>query len=55
MEKITENEITETIIVCAIKVPKTLGLGLLKSADEECLDFELRKIILGIDRQNLSL
>ncbi len=51
VEKMTENEITEIIIGCAIKVHKALGPGLLESAYEECLDYELRKTILNIERQ----
>ena len=47
----TENEITEIIIGCAIKVHKTLGPGLLESAYEECLYYELCKTILEIERQ----
>ena len=47
----TENEITEIIIGCAIKVHKSLGPGLLESAYEECMDYELRKTILEIERQ----
>lgn len=47
----TENEITEVIIGCAIKVHKELGPGLLESAYEECLCYELRKTSLEIERQ----
>lgn len=47
----TKNEITEIIIGCTIKVHKALGPGLLESAYEECLDYELRKTILDIERQ----
>lgn len=47
----TENEITEIIIGCAIKVHKTLGPGLLESAYEECLYYELSKTPLEIERQ----
>ena len=47
----TENEITEVIIGCAIKVHKSLGPGLLESAYEECMDYELRKTVLEIERQ----
>ena len=36
-----ENIITEKIIGCAIEVHKNLGPGLLESAYEECLYFEL--------------
>ncbi len=45
------NQITETIIGCAIEVHKTLGPGLLESAYEECLDFEIRKAGLRTQRQ----
>jgi GxxExxY protein len=47
----TENEITEIIIGCAIKVHRAIGPGLLESAYEECLYYELRKTTLEIDRQ----
>lgn len=46
-----ENEITEIIIGCAIKVHKKLGPGLLESAYEECLYYELKKTQLLIERQ----
>jgi len=39
-----ENQITEKIIFCAIEVHKQLGPGLLESAYEECLYYELLKI-----------
>jgi GxxExxY protein len=45
------NEITKIIIGCAIEVHKTLGPGLLESAYEECLIFELLKKGLNIGRQ----
>jgi len=47
----TENEINEIAIGAAIKVHKALGPGLLESAYEECLDYELRKTGLEIERQ----
>lgn len=47
----TENEITEIIIGCAIKVHITLGPGLLESAYEECLYYELSKTPLEIQKQ----
>ncbi len=37
----TENEISEKIIGCAIKVHKALGPGLLESSYLECLYYEL--------------
>jgi len=36
------NKITEKIIGCAIEVHKFLGPGLLESAYEDCLVFELK-------------
>ena len=48
---LSENEITEIIIGCAIKVHKALGPGLLESAYEECLYYELSKTPLEIERQ----
>jgi len=37
----TENELSNTIIGCAIEVHKQLGPGLLESAYQECLFYEL--------------
>lgn len=45
------NEITQKIIGCAIEVHKKLGPGLLESAYEECLSYELAKSGLNIKRQ----
>ena len=45
------NEITRKIIGCAIQVHKSLGPGLLESAYEECLSYELVKNGLQIKRQ----
>jgi len=45
------NHITETIIGCAIKVHKELGPGLLESAYEECLAYELKQAGLNAERQ----
>ncbi len=45
------NQITEKIIGCAIEVHRALGPGLLESAYEECLDFELRSAGLRTQRQ----
>jgi len=45
------NQITEKIIGCAIEVHKRLGPGLLESAYEECLSYELKCIGLEIARQ----
>jgi GxxExxY protein len=45
------NQITEKIIGCAINVHKCLGPGLLESAYEECMVFELKNAGLRIERQ----
>lgn len=45
------NKITEIIIGCAIEVHRQLGPGLLESAYEECLCFELTKAGLRFERQ----
>jgi GxxExxY protein len=45
------NQITEKIIGCSIEVHKSLGPGLLESAYEECLSYELIKSGLKIERQ----
>ena len=45
------NKITERIIGCAIEVHKNLGPGLLESAYEECLAFELLHSDLKLERQ----
>jgi len=46
-----ENQITEIVIGCAIKVHKSLGPGLLESAYEECLFYELSKTKLQVEKQ----
>lgn len=45
------NKITEKIIGCAIEVHKNLGPGLLESAYEECLCYELNIKGLFFERQ----
>lgn len=45
------NEITRRIIGCAIEVHKALGPGLLESAYEECLVYELQRAGLQVLRQ----
>jgi|TARA_B110000211_G_scaffold12438_1_gene13019 GxxExxY protein len=47
----TENEISKIIFDCALKVHKTLGPGLLESAYEECLFYELMKTELTVEKQ----
>jgi len=44
-------DLTRTIIGCAIEVHKFLGPGLLESAYEECLTYELIRAGLNIERQ----
>lgn len=46
-----ENELSEIIIGCAIKVHKSLGPGLLESAYEECLFYELQRSGLKVAKQ----
>jgi GxxExxY protein len=45
------NKITEVVIGAAIKVHRTLGPGLLESAYESCLAYEIRKRGLAVERQ----
>ena len=46
-----ENKITEKIIGCAIKVHQNLGPGLLESAYQECLFYELKKEGLKVEKE----
>jgi GxxExxY protein len=45
------NQITEQILKCAFKVHTELGPGLLESAYEECLFYELKQIGLKAEKQ----
>ena len=47
----TENEISKIVFDSALKVHKSLGPGLLESAYEKCLVYELRKHNLKVDVQ----
>jgi GxxExxY protein len=47
----TENELSEKIIGCAIQVHKSLGPGLLESAYLECLYYELKISGLKVEKQ----
>ncbi len=47
----TENELSKIVVNCAYKVHKSLGPGLLESAYEECLFYELNKTDLKIEKQ----
>ena len=46
-----ENEISRIIFDAGLKVHRQLGPGLLESAYEECLFYELRKSSLLIEKQ----
>ena len=47
----TENEISKIVFDCVLKVHKSLGPGLLESAYEECLYYELKKFDLIVKKQ----
>jgi len=46
-----KTELTQTIIGCAIEVHKALGPGLLESAYQECLLFELKSKDLNVKKE----
>ncbi len=46
-----ENKITEKIIGAAIEAHRTLGPGLLESAYQECLFYELRSLGLSVKKE----
>ncbi len=46
-----ENELSKKIIGCAIEVHKQLGSGLLESAYQECLYYELKQIGLKVQKE----
>ena len=45
------NQITEQILKCAFKVHSELGTGLLESAYEECLFYELLQNGIKVEKQ----
>ena len=47
----TENELSRIVFDCALKVHQSLGPGLLESAYEEYLYYELRKTGLNVEKQ----
>ena len=47
----TENELATAVCNAGLKIHKTLGPGLLESAYEECLYYELQKSGLLIEKQ----
>jgi GxxExxY protein len=46
-----ENELSGVIIGCAMRVHTALGPGLLESAYEVCLDYQLKEAGLNVGRQ----
>jgi len=48
---LTENELAKMVFDAALKVHRALGPGLLESAYEECLSYELCKQGLNVERQ----
>jgi GxxExxY protein len=48
---ITEEDISKIVFECALRVHKVLGPGLLESAYEECLFYELKKTNLKVEKQ----
>ena len=47
----TENEISKIIFDCGMKVHRKLGVGLYESVYEQCLEYELKKVGLKVERQ----
>jgi len=48
---VTDYELTQRVIGCAMKVPSALGPGLLESAYQECLCYELLKAGMFVEKQ----
>lgn len=46
-----ENELSKLVFDCALKVHQALGPGLLESAYEECLFYELKKTGVEVQKQ----
>ncbi|MFY8187156.1 MAG: GxxExxY protein [Flavobacterium sp.] len=51
MDYKVENELSKIILGCAIEVHKQLGPGLLESAYQECLHYELLKSGLDVEKE----
>lgn len=51
MKDLNEEEISKIVLESALKVHKALGPGLLESAYEECLFYELKKHKLKVEKQ----
>lgn len=55
-QSMTENELSKIVFDCGLKIHRALGPGLLESAYEECLFYELIKANLFVEKQkNLPL
>lgn len=48
-----ENEISKIVMECAINVYKVLGPGLLESVYQRCLEYELTKNGLFVEREKI--
>jgi GxxExxY protein len=48
---LNENELSKLVFEAGLKVHRTLGTGLLESAYQECLYYELRKLGLMVEKQ----
>src|SRR5262245_31622315 len=46
-----ENDIAKVVFALGLKIHKTLGPGLLESAYEECLFYEIRRASLFVEKQ----
>jgi GxxExxY protein len=51
MINMTENELSRIVFDAALKVHQNLGPGLLESAYEECLFYELNKTGIKVEKQ----
>ena len=49
----TENEISKIVLESSIKVHRALGPGLLESAYQECLFYELKKCDLNVEKEKV--
>ncbi len=47
----TENELSKLVFDAGLKVHRSLGPGLLESAYEECLFYELKKLDVHVEKQ----
>jgi GxxExxY protein len=48
---LTEKEISKVVFDSSLKVHRALGPGLLESAYEECLYYELKKAEVDVEKQ----